>query len=252
MTAAAGIALTAGVLFFLPPAAFQVLAGIVVLMTSVEIAILYRPGINLLLVLLTPPLTAVWACLLAFHANPLWILSLGFFLPGLAALARPQPLVGGSRRLFYIMAIPFLIGFPGGALLALRTQPNPQEGLKLLVFLLAVVWASDSVAYYVGKNFGRHKISPAVSPNKTVEGTAALLIAAAAVTVAFFGWSAGNLLAGFGFGLACFFGDLIQSLAKRDLGVKDSGTFFPGHGGFWDRTDSLLWGALAVHLWKSL
>jgi phosphatidate cytidylyltransferase len=252
MTAGAGIALTAAVLFLMPPAAFQVLAGVVVLLTSVEIAILYRPGTNLLLLLLTPALTALWASLLVFHTNPLWVLSAAFFASGLAVLALPQPLMGGSRRLFYIMAVPFFVGFPGGALLALRTQPTPQEGLKLVIFLLAVVWVSDSIAYYVGKNFGRHKISPAVSPNKTVEGTAALVIAAAAVTLAFYGWSAGNLLAGLCFGPVCFFGDLIQSLAKRDLGVKDSGTFFPGHGGFWDRTDSLLWAALAVHLWKSL
>jgi len=251
-TAAVGIALVAAVLFLLPPVYFQALVGLVVLLTALEVSTLYRARTNTLLFLLTPLMTALWASLPLFLLNPFWVLALGFFLPALAVLARSEPLEGGSHRLFYAVAVPFMIGLPGGALMALRTTLGEREGLKLILFVLAVVWVSDSVAYYVGKNLGRHKISPRVSPKKTVEGTLALLVGAMAVTVVFFGFSAVNALIGLGLGLACFFGDLIQSLAKRDLGVKDSGTFFPGHGGFWDRTDSLLWAGLAVFLWKNL
>jgi phosphatidate cytidylyltransferase len=251
-TAAVGIALVAAVLFFLPPVYFQALTALVVLLTSLEVASLYRGRTNLVLFLLTPVLTALWATLPLFLLNPLWVVALGFFIPAMAVLARPEPLEGGSQRLFYAVAMPFLIGLPGGALMAIRTTSSERDGLKLVLFVLAVVWISDSVAYYVGKNIGRRKISPLVSSKKTVEGTMALLIAAAVVTPAFFGWSPVNVLVGLGLGAVCFFGDLIQSLAKRDLGVKDSGTFFPGHGGFWDRTDSLLWAGLAVFLWKTL
>jgi phosphatidate cytidylyltransferase len=251
-TAAVGIALVAGVLFFLPPVYFQALAGVVVLLTSMEVAFLYRARTNVLLVVLTPILAAVWACLPLFLLNPFWVIALGFFLPALAVLIRPDPLDGGSQRLFYAVAVPFMIGLPGGALMALRTALSREAGLKLIVFVLAVVWISDSLAYYIGKNLGKHKIAPQVSPKKTVEGTLALLAGSVVVTLAFFGPSAMNALMGLALGGACFCGDLIQSAAKRDLGVKDSGTFFPGHGGLWDRTDSLWWVSLAVFLWKAL
>jgi len=250
-TAAVGIALVALVLFLLPPVCFQILAGAVVFLTSVEVAFLYRARINPILLVLIPLLTVVWACLPLFLLNPLWIIALGFFLPALAVLAQPEPLEGGSQRLLCGIALPFMIGLPGGALMAMRTALSRDEGLMLILFILAVVWISDSLAYYVGKNLGKHRIAPRVSPKKTVEGTLALLAGSVAITLAFFGLSATNALAGLALGAACFCGDLIQSAAKRDLGIKDSGTFFPGHGGLWDRTDSLWWVSLAVFLWKA-
>jgi len=124
------------------------------------------------------------------------------------------------------------------------------RGLALVGFPLILTWVSDSGAYFGGRSLGRHKLIPAVSPAKTVEGgVAGVLVSIAAG--ALFGWLFSTRL---GLGLSVFegalggvlisavaqVGDLAESLLKREAGVKDSGTFFPGHGGVLDRVDSLL------------
>jgi phosphatidate cytidylyltransferase len=124
--------------------------------------------------------------------------------------------------------------------------------MKLLFFFLATIWVGDSGAYYVGKNFGRHKMSPKISPNKTFEGLAGGVVttyvaAAVAARVLDLGLSATHVVA-----LATILaaagplGDLIESLFKRDSGIKDSSNLLPGHGGFLDRTDSLFFAAPLV------
>ena len=252
LTAFAGIALVAGVFFLLPPAGFQVLVALVVLLAAAEAAKLYLSRTNALLFVQVMIMTALWGAFVMFRLPALPVLVATVFLPALTVLARPQPLQGGGFRLYYATALPLLFGLPGGAIAALRTHFGPQEGVKLIIYLLAVVWVSDSAAYYAGKTMGRRRVAPAVSPKKTWEGTVALHLAAIAITLGFFGLSWTNAAAGLVMGLVCFWGDLIQSLLKRDLAVKDSGAFFPGHGGFWDRTDSLLWAGLALYAWRSL
>jgi phosphatidate cytidylyltransferase len=131
-----------------------------------------------------------------------------------------------------------------------RAQPS------VLVAILATVWVSDTAAYFVGRRFGKHKLAPAISPGKSWEGVAGALAAVAAyalawsavggsasMPVALDGTRAGPLwilpvllgLAGAG-----IIGDLFESLLKRQAGVKDSGTIFPGHGGMLDRIDAPL------------
>ncbi len=118
---------------------------------------------------------------------------------------------------------------------------------RFVLFLFLIVWGCDSFAYYVGRGFGRHKLAPVVSPHKTWEGTigglvGATLIGAAAGTW----WVAPELGPVRGAAAAALassagqVGDLVKSLWKRGAGVKNSGTFLPGHGGFYDRIDSLL------------
>ena len=135
-----------------------------------------------------------------------------------------------------------LIAIPALAMCALRAF-SP----RAVLFLFLIVWGCDSFAYYTGKNLGRRKLAPVVSPNKTWEGTVggfvgATLIGAAAGS----GWvlpelgPARGALAGALASSAGQIGDLVESLWKRGAGVKDSGVFLPGHGGFYDRIDSLL------------
>ena len=117
-----------------------------------------------------------------------------------------------------------------------------REGLALLVFLL--IWVNDSMAYLTGMAMGRHKMTRH-SPGKTWEGTAggALFCLAAAVVCG--PWVAGHgsawLYGGIGLAVALFgtLGDLVESMFKRYVGVKDSGALMPGHGGLLDRLDSL-------------
>jgi len=122
-------------------------------------------------------------------------------------------------------------------------------GPRLILFLLVTIWGCDSFAYYVGKNFGRHKLAPEVSPKKTIEGAVggfagSILVAvgAAALFVPEFRLPEAAIVGGLA-STAGQIGDLVESMFKRGAGVKDSGTFLPGHGGFYDRVDSLLFAA---------
>ncbi len=135
-----------------------------------------------------------------------------------------------------------LIAVPALAMCVLRDF-SPRA--VLLLFL--IVWGCDSFAYYTGKNFGRRKLAPVVSPNKTWEGTIGGLVGATLIGAAAGTWwvlpelgPARGALAGALASSAGQIGDLVESLWKRGAGMKDSGVFLPGHGGFYDRIDSLL------------
>lgn len=115
-----------------------------------------------------------------------------------------------------------------------------------LMYVFGLVWGADTGAYFVGRAFGKNKLAPKVSPGKTIEGmvggllTTSVLIVAVAIyrdlplirMVAFIGLSLFTVL-------ASVLGDLVESMVKRQAGVKDSGNIFPGHGGALDRIDSL-------------
>ena len=112
-------------------------------------------------------------------------------------------------------------------------------------------WASDSFAYFVGSALGRHKLCPSISPNKTIEGAVGAVVGTTltiAALGAFFGWPL-LLMAVLGALIAVFatVGDLVESVAKRETGIKDSGNIIPGHGGVWDRFDSVLFTAPLVY-----
>lgn len=114
----------------------------------------------------------------------------------------------------------------------------------VLFLLLAIVWLGDTAAYYVGTAWGRHKLAPVVSPKKSWEGAAAGLATSILATAIWSVWRRGELdlvLVGIGAAtaVASQAGDLVESLWKRGVGVKDSGGVLPGHGGILDRIDSL-------------
>jgi phosphatidate cytidylyltransferase len=123
-------------------------------------------------------------------------------------------------------------------------QPN---GNRWLLLALCIVWAADTGAYFAGRRFGRNKLSPRISPNKTVEGliggvAAGMLLAL--VAAPFAGASMKQLpyiaIVAIWTILFSVVGDLFESLLKRHVGVKDSGQLIPGHGGVLDRIDSVL------------
>jgi phosphatidate cytidylyltransferase len=146
------------------------------------------------------------------------------------------------------------IGLPMGMLYLLSTRDN---GPSLLLFLFLVVWSGDVAALYVGRAFGRWKLAPTLSPNKTWEGSLAS-IAGSVLVVLLLIWVSGRLVARNieaisypgsmlrWIGLAVLvnmgaqIGDLVESAIKRGAGVKDSGHLLPGHGGMLDRIDALL------------
>ena len=139
------------------------------------------------------------------------------------------------------------VGMLGGSLI--RLHNDFAVGWKLVYFLLLVVWLGDAGAYYVGKSLGRHKLSPLISPKKTVEGLAGgvvvSIITAIVIQLTFFHELPllHAVIAGVILSVAGVIGDLAESLWKRSAAVKDSGTLIPGHGGFLDRFDSIFFTA---------
>jgi len=146
------------------------------------------------------------------------------------------------------------IGWLGSYLLDLRNVPN---GGWWFMFVLPLVWAGDTGAYSIGAVYGKHKMSPRLSPKKSWEGYAAGVVTAMFIG-ALFAYAYSQLgpqplhglitpLQGalFGFFISALtpLGDLGESMFKRQGGMKDSSNIFPGHGGFLDRIDSWVWGA---------
>ncbi|MGC4191631.1 MAG: phosphatidate cytidylyltransferase [Thermomicrobiales bacterium] len=126
------------------------------------------------------------------------------------------------------------------------TNTPTGKGLGWLLLAILVTWLSDTVAYLVGRSIGKTPLLPRVSPKKTVEGAAGGIIAAGLtglICTLAFGLHVHpltGLLVGVVLGVVGILGDLCESLLKRRAGVKDSGTLIPGHGGFLDRIDAMI------------
>jgi phosphatidate cytidylyltransferase len=139
-----------------------------------------------------------------------------------------------------------LIGLGAGSFAALANLAPVEEGTSRIALLLAVVISSDVFAYFTGHAIGRHKLAPQVSPGKTVEGAigglvGAALASAVIATYLFKDQSLGLVVViGVLVAIAGIVGDLLESLFKRYVGAKDSGTIFPGHGGALDRMDAFI------------
>jgi phosphatidate cytidylyltransferase len=148
------------------------------------------------------------------------------------------------------------VGMLGGSLIRLRN--DFPVGPKLVFFLMIVVWIGDAGAYYIGKRFGKRKLSPRISPKKTVEGLIGGCITsiAAAVVIHYTFFPEFPLVhavtAGLVLSLTGVIGDLAESMWKRSAEVKDSGTLLPGHGGFLDRFDSIFFTAPILYCYWTL
>jgi phosphatidate cytidylyltransferase len=141
------------------------------------------------------------------------------------------------------------------ALSALRSSSN---GLEWVACALIVTWANDTFAYFAGRLFGRRKLYPAVSPNKTWEGFAGGLFGSVlgmvVAKLTFFSpltW-VDAVVVGLAGGVLGPIGDLCESMLKRAYQVKDSGKILPGHGGLLDRIDALLFNAPMVFLYATV
>lgn len=210
----------------------------------------------------------VAACIVGLYllapVNQLW---------GEQGLALPFLLVISAGVIWWLFAILIIINFPRSkrlwhrsrmyvgvfgililvpawaALLSLRAlnyDVNPLFGAWTVLFVFALVWAADVGAYAAGRLLGKHKMIPAVSPNKTIEGLCGGIVLAFIVMVLVAQFvpvptelSVGFYLVGLATVIVSVFGDLSESMFKRCAGVKDSGSILPGHGGILDRIDSL-------------
>jgi phosphatidate cytidylyltransferase len=152
----------------------------------------------------------------------------------------PAMAVSSAGLLFIALPFSYLV----------RLNEIERVGHQLVLFTLCLIWAGDMLAYFVGRSLGRIPMAPALSPNKTWEGSLGNLLASLIVGVLFARWMQMDALAllviaALG-NIAGQMGDLIESAYKRGAAVKDSGTLVPGHGGVLDRIDSLILAAPVV------
>ncbi|MDP3898805.1 MAG: phosphatidate cytidylyltransferase [Mesorhizobium sp.] len=188
------------------------------------------------------------ALMLGASAATVLILAVGATV--MAAVAGRQMGQGGEGAVGLAYA-----AFPAIALAFLRD--HDAAGFVAVIYLFAVVWATDILAYFTGRAIGGPKLAPSISPGKTwsgaVGGTAAAVLAGFAVALAA-GHSAPLLMAALALPLSAVsqIGDLFESAFKRRHGAKDSGSIIPGHGGVMDRVDGLVAAAIALYLAGSL
>jgi phosphatidate cytidylyltransferase len=184
------------------------------------------------------------------------------------AIAMHRAEVASAFPAALVSAFAFVyIALPMASLVQLREQ---WQGSFYLLYLLLLVWAGDVFAYFIGKPYGRHHMSPRVSPKKTWEGAVASVIASVAVGLLMFNYALpistallhmhlielrdgifNNqqpslipvIVLSVLLNIAAQLGDLVESLIKRGAGAKDSGAILPGHGGMFDRIDALLFAA---------
>lgn len=145
------------------------------------------------------------------------------------------------------------IGFGFEYIIATRNMPD-QHGLFWTFLLLSSIWSSDAGAYFTGRRFGKTKLWPAISPNKTIEGAIGGIILSI-VSALIFALASGGILSigrailiGLAAAIVGQMGDLIQSAYKRKYGIKDSGKLLPGHGGILDRCDSWIMVFPFIHI----
>ena len=177
-----------------------------------------------------------------------YALSLSLVLGLAAALALALRPVGAGNPLWLAAGVPY-IGLPCLAMIWLRAAHD--AGALLVIWLVLVIWATDSGAYFAGKTIGGPRLAPRVSPNKTWAGLIGGVAAAALVALVGKLLLPGHplwplLLAGGLIAALSQAGDLFESFAKRHFGVKDSGRLIPGHGGLLDRVDGLMVGAVVL------
>lgn len=181
-----------------------------------------------------------------------FLLIISLFVPVIYQLFKPNITMISSKLGHYFLALAY-IGLPFAMLIQIPFIDGDYHP-KIIISVFILIWVSDTFAYLTGSNFGRTKLYQKVSPNKTIEGALGGLLAALIggyiismylTEIPLLHWIIIAFIV-FGFGLL---GDLTESKFKREAGVKDSSNFIPGHGGFLDRLDSIIFAAPFVYVY---
>ena len=182
-----------------------------------------------------------------------WLLFVAAALLALALAMRAGKLADAlPRASFLIAGLVYIFGCWKCALPLREASPH------WLMYGLMVSWTGDIGAYYVGRSFGRHKMAPRVSPNKSWEGAAASVVSSVVLAGFYLAWFVPGVTVAAAIALTVVanvagqLGDLAESAIKRGAGVKDSGGLLPGHGGLLDRVDSTLFTLPVVYVWLKL
>lgn len=205
-----------------------------------------------LLAFVTGPVI-VWAAYLNSSAIVLGLIAINLIVSAIISLPKfkfdSSVLEIVAKQVLGLIYIPLFLSY----LVLIR---NGTEGVVWIYLLLFIIFSGDTGAYYIGSNFGRHKLSPTVSPNKTIEGSIGGLAVNLGVGALFkhlfmplLPWGLSILLF-LSVGVAGQLGDLFESVLKRAGDIKDSGALLPGHGGILDRIDAVLFAAPVFYLFK--
>jgi phosphatidate cytidylyltransferase len=188
-----------------------------------------------------------------FETSFLILFVLGLCLRQFFSRSNTAGILAISTTLFGLMYVPWLLNF----IQKINFFPGV-DGHYYLLYFIVITKFSDTGAYVVGSLFGRHKMIPRISPGKTWEGFAGALAVSVLASLLFVYYLGDRMhgmtqahaaILGLLLGLAAVVGDLIESIFKREAGVKDSGKFFPGIGGILDLLDSLLFNAPIMYLY---
>lgn len=256
ITAAIMLAVFLSALFWLPLIAWALFVGVFLILAAGEWARMvgYSQQGKIIYILLTalllgglltsfvlthrfPNLSTEYECGIYLLAGIFWILVVPFWLAYKWSLRHSRFI---SAFVGWIMLIPCWI-----ALIAFQSK-----GPGAVLAIMAIAWIADIFAYFTGKRFGKHKLAPMISPGKTWEGVIGAFIGVIIYALIYASitkmwglplteWIFYSLIV-FALISVTILGDLFKSVAKRQAGLKDSGTLFPGHGGIIDRIDSLM------------
>ena len=250
LSGAALIALAVAVVWFAPIPIFELVAFVVLFLATEELLALFRAGG--IAVPVWPAVVAALLTLTAFsevigiYGLPVDVVLMVELL-ALAMLALgtwrsgPQAMAVAPASLFASI----YLALPIGAIVSIRESAGPAA----LFLLILTVIVSDTAQYYTGRLVGRRLLAPAISPKKTVEGAVGgLVFGTAAFAIVGTWWlpiipPVMRVAVGVGIVAVGIAGDLFESMLKRSVGVKDSSTIIPGHGGILDRIDALLFAA---------
>lgn len=241
ITALLLVAATVAALYWLPTIAFEILTLLAATIATVELAKLTQQKSTMKWVLIA----MLWAAgsLVIYSPESIsitipaaigalfWLCMLAVMLCRLALMVIKPGLISSLIGVCIIFIAWFV-------LVSIRETEGPFR----LLALLGLVWAADTGAYFSGKRFGKHKLAPTISPGKSIEG----LIGGIAIGVVYvlilqvFGYKLVAWPIAIGLVIISVIGDLTESQLKRSANIKDSGSFLPGHGGFLDRTDSMI------------
>lgn len=238
ITAIVALALLGVLLFAMPPLAVHIVLGALIVAGAWEWSGFLGhegTGARFAFVALIAALLAATVLFFSDRTEQILMLSLAWWFVALIwTFLFPTPIPQAIRWLAGILVlVPLYV-----ALMILYTADA-----TILLFALLIVWVADSGAYFAGKTMGRVKLAPQISPGKTWEGVIGGLVAVVLLTLLRSVWVETDLAVLVPFCLAVgalsIVGDLTVSMFKRTAGVKDSGSFFPGHGGVLDRIDSV-------------
>lgn len=258
IVAVVGIPVLVAVIFFAPPVVFGALVGVVAAVAAYEFLRCTEPGLSKLTLLVAMlcaaavPIGAVYGKSNAVTAAALFLLMLFLFIQLILSFRKEE-----TMALETVVLVLFAAGILPILFASLVRLGAQEHSAVYILFPFVITFSCDSGAYFAGSFFGRHKLAPRVSPNKTLEGSTGgflcgvlvsllygLILKVTGIPVDFLVLACTGFLGSF----VCQIGDLAFSAVKRICGIKDYGNLIPGHGGVLDRFDSILFVAPLVEI----